>query len=190
MFGIGFTELIIILIVALLVVGPERLPDLARQLGTIVRDLRHMYNNLRADLGPEFDEIEQGLRELRSLNPRQQIRDYGRALLEDLSADAPEIRQLAYTSRADLEAASRELLRDNLLEQPLKETLAVPADRLAPDAAESNASLNGTPPIGQSEASAGVPLPAAASSSLRDDRATYPASTNGSAQIEKTGHYE
>ena len=185
MFGIGFTELIIILIVALLVVGPDRLPELARQLGTVVRDLRHMYNNLRSDLGPEFDEIEQGLRELRSLDPRQQVRDYSRALLDDLSTDAPEVTRIAYTSRADLEAASRELLRDDLLDRPLEETLGTPPE--PPQATESSAPLNGTP-TGQGE----TPSVAAVSATGRsnDDRRSYPASATGSAEIETTGHYE
>jgi sec-independent protein translocase protein TatB len=170
MFGIGFTELIIILIVALLVVGPERLPDLARQLGTLVRDLRRMYNNLRSDLGPEFDEIEQGIRDLRSLNPRDQVRNYGRSLLDDLSKEAPEINQakdLAYTSRTDLEAASRQLLRDDLLDRPLRDTLH--AEPTSSPALESDG---------------------AAGSGTRDDRTSHATAANGSAPIETTGHFE
>jgi sec-independent protein translocase protein TatB len=165
MFGIGFTELIIILIVALMVVGPERLPELGRQLGTLVRDLRRMYTNLRADLGPEFDEIEQGLRDLRSLNPREQVRSYGRSLLDDLSSDAPEIRQIAYSSRADLEAASRELLRDDLLDRPLRETLRAEETSTSADRRDTSTSQAAAP---------------------RDERAP----SNGAAQIETTGHYE
>ena len=180
MFGIGFTELIIILIVALLVVGPERLPELARQLGTIVRDLRRMYNNLRADLGPEFDEIEQGIRELRSLNPRDQVRNYGRSLLDDISKDAPELKDLAYTSRADLEAASRQLLRDDLLDRPLRDTLH--AENTAEPSRE--ATGNTSPALDTGEASA------PGGTGTRDDRASHPAVANGSAPIETTGHFE
>lgn len=173
MFGIGFTELIIILIVALLVVGPERLPELARQLGTIVRDLRRMYNNLRADLGPDFDEIEQGIRDLRALNPREQVRSYGRSLLDDLSKDAPEIKEakdLAYASRADLEAASRQLLRDDLLDRPLRDTL---------NAEETS------PPVSETTSSSET-----ATSSPREERTSHATAANGSAPIETTGHFE
>ena len=132
MFGIGFSELVLILIVALVVVGPERLPGLARQLGTIVRDLRRMYANLRSDLGPEFDDIEQSIRELRALDPRQQVRDFSRHLLDDLSADAPELKQLANTPKLNLEQLGRDVLQDDLLDKPLAETrapeAAVPAE--------------------------------------------------------------
>lgn len=124
MFGIGFSELVLILIVALVVVGPERLPGLARQLGTVVRDLRRMYANLRADLGPEFDDIEQSIRELRVLDPRQQVRDFSRNLLDDLSADAPELKQLAKTPKLNLEQLGRDVLQDDLLDKPLAETRA------------------------------------------------------------------
>jgi sec-independent protein translocase protein TatB len=190
MFGIGFTELIIILIVALLVVGPERLPEMARQLGTVVRDLRRMYTNLRADLGPEFDEIEQGLRDLRSLDPRQQVRDYSRALLDDISTDTPEIKQLAYTSRADLEAASRELLRDDLLDRPLEETLSTSVEPPMPEVTHSSVPQNGTPPTERSETPGVAAIAAAGSPGSRDDRGPYPSSAKGSAEIETTGHYE
>ena len=122
MFGIGFTELVLILIVALIVVGPERLPELGRQLGTIIRDLRRMYANLRADLGPEFDEIEQNIRELRALDPRQQLRDYSRNLLDDISTDAPELKQLASAPKLNLEQLGRNVLHDDLLDKPLAET--------------------------------------------------------------------
>lgn len=122
MFGIGFTELVLILVIALIVVGPERLPELGRQLGKVVRDLRRMYGNLRAELGPDFDEIEQGIRELRSLDPRQQLRDYSRNLLDDLSNDVPEVKQLASTPRVDLERLGRDVLHDDLLDKPLAET--------------------------------------------------------------------
>lgn len=119
MFGISLTELILILIVALVVVGPERLPELARQFGAFIRDMRRMYENLRAEIGPEFDEFERNIHDLRALDPRHQVRSYGQSLLEDLSKDAPELKQIATTSKHDLDRLGRELLHDDVLEQPL-----------------------------------------------------------------------
>jgi sec-independent protein translocase protein TatB len=63
--NIGITELIVILLLALLVVGPERLPEMARQLAKILRDARKAYENLTSDLGPEIASIQQTTLELR-----------------------------------------------------------------------------------------------------------------------------
>lgn len=63
--NVGITELIIILLLALLVVGPERLPEMGRQLGKILRDVRKAYENLTQDLGPELMSLQQSTRELR-----------------------------------------------------------------------------------------------------------------------------
>lgn len=50
MFGIGATEMILILVVALLVFGPKRLPDLARSLGKGMAEFRRASNDLRQTL--------------------------------------------------------------------------------------------------------------------------------------------
>lgn len=49
MFGIGPEELILVLIVALLVLGPERLPRVARDVGKVVGDLRRTSDEFRAE---------------------------------------------------------------------------------------------------------------------------------------------
>ena len=49
MFGIGPEELMLIAIVALLVLGPERMPKVMRDVGKVVGDLRRTSDELRAD---------------------------------------------------------------------------------------------------------------------------------------------
>lgn len=53
MFGIGSTELIIILVVALIVIGPQKLPDLMRTLGKGLSEFRSMSNDVKRTLDQE-----------------------------------------------------------------------------------------------------------------------------------------
>jgi len=70
MFGIGFPELAVIAFVALLVLGPDKLPVLAKQAAGVVRRMRDVATNardeLRTELGPEYADLE-----LRDLDPRR-----------------------------------------------------------------------------------------------------------------------
>jgi Tat protein translocase TatB subunit len=50
MFGIGVQELIIIAIIALLIVGPKKLPDLAKTLGKGFRDFKNATEGVTEDL--------------------------------------------------------------------------------------------------------------------------------------------
>jgi len=56
MFGIGFQELIIIAIIALLIVGPKKLPDLAKTLGKGIRDFKNATDGITDDLKDTFKE--------------------------------------------------------------------------------------------------------------------------------------
>ncbi len=75
MFGIGVPEMMVILVVALLVFGPDRLPEFARQAGRLVRQVRTMTqtarDDIRKELGPEYADFE-----LTDLDPRKAIRKH------------------------------------------------------------------------------------------------------------------
>jgi sec-independent protein translocase protein TatB len=58
MLDLGFWELVMIGIVALLVVGPERLPGLAREAGSWVGKAKQLVNSVRADIEREIDSEE------------------------------------------------------------------------------------------------------------------------------------
>ena len=82
--GITFDKLVVIAVLALILVGPDRLPLYARRLGEWARQLRGFVNGakdrLKDEMGPEFDEVDWKQLDPRQYDPRQIIRD---ALLAD-----------------------------------------------------------------------------------------------------------
>ena len=55
MFDVGFTELMVIAVVALIVIGPERLPRVARTLGHLFGQLQRYVNDVKADINREIE---------------------------------------------------------------------------------------------------------------------------------------
>ena len=58
MFGIGFSEILLIAIVALVLVGPQKLPDLMRQLGRIFVQVRRVSNEMKHSFDAAIQEAE------------------------------------------------------------------------------------------------------------------------------------
>ncbi|HEU5267336.1 MAG TPA: Sec-independent protein translocase protein TatB [Jatrophihabitans sp.] len=69
MFNIGPLELVVLAIVGVIVIGPDKLPNLARDAARMIRSLREIatgaQQQLRDELGPEFADVD-----LRNLNPK------------------------------------------------------------------------------------------------------------------------
>jgi sec-independent protein translocase protein TatB len=83
MFGVGFPEMLVIAVVAIVVFGPDRLPGFIRTVAWLLNRTRGVIANaqkdLRDELGPEFADLD-----VRELNPRSFIRQH----LLDTAADA------------------------------------------------------------------------------------------------------
>lgn len=78
--SIGWGEILVLIVVGLFVLGPERLPEAAAWLGRSVRKARDFasgaHQQLRDEMGPEFDEFRkpiEDLQSLRGMNPRQAV---------------------------------------------------------------------------------------------------------------------
>jgi sec-independent protein translocase protein TatB len=72
--GLGWEELLLLVIIGLVIFGPDRLPKAAKDLGQMLRQVRTMArgaaNDLRTELGPEMADID-----LRTLHPRRFVED-------------------------------------------------------------------------------------------------------------------
>ena len=79
MFGINPSEFVVLLAVAAIVLGPERLPQYAQSLARLIREMRRMAQGagekVRTELGPEFDEVDWRKLDPRQYDPRRIVRE-------------------------------------------------------------------------------------------------------------------
>lgn len=85
MFGINGYEFLLLALIAVIVLGPERLPEYASQLAQLVKGLRRMATGareqLREEVGTEFDDVDWRKLDPRQYDPRRIIKE---ALLNDI----------------------------------------------------------------------------------------------------------
>ena len=103
MFDIGFSELVVIGVVALVVIGPERLPKTARTVGHLFGRLQRYVNDVKADINREIE-----LDELRKLK-------------SEMQGAAREFEQSVTSAASEVQAGVRNVERD------LNEAAATPA---------------------------------------------------------------
>ena len=88
MFGVGLPELAVIAFVAVLVFGPDKLPEFAKQAGRMVRTVRKMAANARSELsselGPEFANLD-----LNDLNPRALVKKHVLDVMDEDDDEMP-----------------------------------------------------------------------------------------------------
>src|SRR5687768_5111509 len=92
MFDIGFSELMVIGVVALIVIGPERLPKVARTVGILFGRMQRYVNDVKADISREVQ-----LDELRKLQASMQdaARDFETSVNREVNAAESEIQKIA-----------------------------------------------------------------------------------------------
>ena len=84
MFDIGISELGVIAVVALIVIGPERLPRVARTVGTLLGRAQRYVNDVKAEVSREIE-----LEELKKL--QTQMQDAARGIQEQVSSAGAEV---------------------------------------------------------------------------------------------------
>src|SRR5262245_6316020 len=132
MFDIGFSELLVIAVVALLVIGPERLPKVARTAGMLFGRLQRYVNDVKADISREME-----LEELRRLH-------------SEFESAARSVQQSVNEVDRDVRAAGDDLTPS--LSDAVSPALSPPADASAPAAEPS-------PALAPAAASSPAPAP-------------------------------
>jgi sec-independent protein translocase protein TatB len=82
MFDVGAPEMLVLVIAAVFIFGPDKLPEFARQAARMLRSLRQLAANARSELGPEFDHVD-----LSDLNPRSLLQRHVLDVLDEDDED-------------------------------------------------------------------------------------------------------
>ncbi len=143
MFDIGFWEMAFISVIALLVIGPERLPGVARAIGLWVGKARRMINDVKRDFKKELDETE--------LNNLKELKN-------DIDSAAKELKRTADEAIVETEKSGSGL--KETIESVGKEPVEEISKTRSPPAASAKAKVKGqadaTPADGKSGTSPAV----------------------------------
>jgi sec-independent protein translocase protein TatB len=126
MFDIGFSELMIIAVIALVVIGPERLPRVARTLGHLAGRLQRYVTDVKADINREIELDE--LRKMRD-SMQQAASGFESSVRSGLNAAESEVNQMTASAEQALKDEAKPTL-------PAAEEPKAPADAQQPAAAE------------------------------------------------------
>jgi sec-independent protein translocase protein TatB len=120
MFDIGFSELLVIGVVALIVIGPERLPRVARTVGVLAGRLQRYVADVKADINREIE-----LEELRKMRDsmQQAASDFQSSVQSEVSKTEAELNQTA----ADLNKTVEDVVKHEPAE--LKSEESKPEER-------------------------------------------------------------
>jgi sec-independent protein translocase protein TatB len=105
MFDIGFSELLVIGIVALIVIGPEKLPRVARTVGVLAGRLQRYVADVKADINREIE-----LEELRKMRDsmQQAASEFQSSVQSEVTKTEAELHQTAADLNKTLEDAAKD----------------------------------------------------------------------------------
>jgi sec-independent protein translocase protein TatB len=99
-FDVGFSELMVIAVVALIVIGPERLPRVARTLGHLFGRLQRYVNDVKADINREIE-----LEELRKF--KAEFEDAARGFENSVNTTVNSVQTEVAKTESELNAAAQ-----------------------------------------------------------------------------------
>lgn len=142
MFDIGFSELLVIGVVALIVIGPERLPGVARTLGHLFGRMQRYVNEVKSDIQREIE-----LDELRKL--RESVEDSAREIERSVSRELDHAEQEMRELRELVEPAT----------EANRSASALQSDSMAAASAADNVSPGIAPAPEKASVAEGAPAP-------------------------------
>lgn len=109
MFGLDWSELAIIGVIALVVVGPKDLPKLMRSAGRMAAQARRMADEFRGQMSEairdaELDDLRKSVDEIRALDPRGMIRDEVTKLTEPVRTIADDVKSELSAAQSHISA--------------------------------------------------------------------------------------
>lgn len=162
-FGISGSEFLVIVLVAVIVVGPQRLPEYTRKLTQMVRQLRVFLDNARSqiaeEVGPEMADLDLSSLDPRQYDPRKIVRDaLGEdidAIREDLAHPFRTVGSAAKEISDDAAQAVNDVVKQDRANSLSKQIEAKRAEQLAEKSSEKDASDKGAEQVEPVEAPEG-----------------------------------
>ena len=115
MFDVGFSELMVIGIVALVVIGPERLPKVARTLGVLFGRMQRYVTQVKSDISREIELAELG-------KVKTEFESAARSFQSDIESKAAEVEREMREAQSSIE---RDLAAKSAADAPAAEPAAV-----------------------------------------------------------------
>ncbi len=123
MFDIGWSEILVVVIITILVVGPKELPGLLRTIGKTIANLRRMAGDFQNQFNDalreaELDDVANSISDMRSLNPRTAVKNAVTKHLGELGDVSDEVSKSMKESSDEINAS---LNKDVVADKPAAE---------------------------------------------------------------------
>lgn len=120
MFGIGWTEFIVVALVLLIFVGPKHMPEMLRKIGSIIGELRSASRELRSQIEVEMEDLKP---------PSEIVRDLGRELIDDLPSPYQELERTKNAVKKEFRDVEDEVYGRNEKTEAANDDQSAPNDR-------------------------------------------------------------
>ncbi len=101
--GIGLPEIVLILLIAIIVVGPKRLPEVAAQMARVIRQLRGYATDVTSQMRSELDELTREYEQM-----RKELEEVRESALKDVDSVSREVDRAVHEAPAIIESSAEQ----------------------------------------------------------------------------------